>query len=116
MLNIILILVLGLFTAFFAVQNSAITTVNIANYSFERVPLYLVIILSLILGFLISWLLSIADFISSWFMIFGKDRKINDDKIIISDLKNKIHELEIESVQLKERINATSFKRPTHQV
>ncbi|OGE73969.1 MAG: hypothetical protein A3I07_04090 [Candidatus Doudnabacteria bacterium RIFCSPLOWO2_02_FULL_42_9] len=116
MLNIILILILGLLVTFFAIQNSAIVTIKLGNYSFDQVPQYLVIILSLILGFLISWLLSLVDFISSWFKIFGKDRKINESKIIVTDLKNKIHELEIENVQLKERIKTAPFKGPTHQV
>jgi putative membrane protein len=112
MLYIILILVIGLVITFFAAQNSALTTVSVANYTFEQIPLYVVIILSLLVGFFISWLLSLVGFISSSLTIFGKDRKINETTKTIEDLKNKIHQLEIENAQLNERSKSASLRPP----
>lgn len=115
MLNIILILVLGLFIAFFAAQNSGATTVQLASYSFEGVPLYIVIVLSLLVGLIISWLLSLVDFISTSFTMFGKDRKINQTNKTVEELRNKVHRLEIENAQLVEK-SKTALRGPTNQM
>lgn len=71
------------------------------GYTIENVPLYLVILGSLLLGFLIAGVLSSITSMFSAFKIMGKDNTINSSQKEIESLKEKIHQLELEKAQLK---------------
>ena len=64
-------------------------------------PLYLVILGSLLVGFLIAGVLSSANSIFSAFKIMGKDTTISNSQKEIDSLKETIHDLELENAKLK---------------
>lgn len=94
-------ILLGLLMAFFATQNTQAVSLSIANATFRGVPLYVIVLGSLLLGIFLSWLLSLVDAFSSTVTIWGKDRKLSKSNKAIDDLTKKVRELEIENSRLK---------------
>lgn len=98
----ILIVLLGLGFAYFATQNMAAVVVNIANYSFY-VPLYLVVIASMLVGLLFSLILSLFENISASLVIWGKEGTIKREQKEIAELSKHVHQLERENTELKSK-------------
>ncbi|MBI4226369.1 DUF1049 domain-containing protein [Candidatus Roizmanbacteria bacterium] len=73
---LILTVFLGLGFAYFATQNIAPVAVHIVNYRFN-LPLYLVVIFSILVGLLLSLIISLFENISASLTIWGKEAKIN---------------------------------------
>ncbi|MBI2264434.1 MAG: DUF1049 domain-containing protein [Armatimonadetes bacterium] len=100
MLILILGAVFGLLVAYFAVQNTAPVAIILAGYE-STVPLYFVVIGSLLIGLLLSWITSLAESLSSFFTIHGKDSAIKEARKEIGELAIRIHELELENTRLR---------------
>jgi uncharacterized integral membrane protein len=101
MLTFIVILVLGLVIAFFAGQNTAPTTIFLLNSQLPTLPLYTVIIGSMLIGFVISWVVNLIDSVFRMFVLRGKENVIKEDRKQFARLDKRIHELEIENARLK---------------
>jgi len=84
-----------------AIQNTALVTLKFPGYLFENIPLYLVILGSLLFGFLIAGVLSSINSMFSAFKIMGKDSAINSSQKEVENLKEQIHQLELENAELK---------------
>ncbi len=92
---------MGIIFAFLATQNTIGVDVNIARYTFSGVPLYLVALGSLLIGLLISSFVHIFDSLSSLFTIHSKDSQIKATEKDIIELKNMVHNLELENARLR---------------
>jgi len=57
MLVLLVGIIFGLAIGYFATQNTTLVTIQVAQYAFEEVPLYLVIVGSLFVGLFIAWIL-----------------------------------------------------------
>ena len=90
---------------FFATQNPTSVSIVLASFKWDNVPLYLVVILSLLLGLLIAWLFGLLSSLSSSITIFGKDVKIKKEKQTVAQLNNRVAELETENAKLNEKLN-----------
>jgi len=101
MFALIVLVVFGIGVAFFATQNTQTISITLGNYSLTRVPLYLIVLVSLLLGFVVSWVISLVDVISSALKIHGKENTIKDSNKQISELTKKVHQLELENERLK---------------
>jgi len=101
MLSLIIIFIFGLTVAFFATQNTGNVDVVLANSPIPDVPLYLVVLISIILGLLMGWFISIVSSISSFFRLRGKDAKIQQTQSSVHNLEKKVHDLEIENERLR---------------
>lgn len=100
MLNLILAILLGGIFAYFAIQNSVPTFVSLGNYLFS-VPLYIVALGSLLLGVVISGLLSLTSWAGSAITISSKDNQLRKTEQLIAGLKNQINNLLLENSSLK---------------
>ena len=100
MAGLIVIVALGSIIAYFATQNTSPVSVSFVGYLIT-VPLYIIVVGSLLIGFLISWIFSLVDSLSSFLKIHGKESKIKQDQKEIADLKKQIRELELENENLK---------------
>lgn len=96
MLGLIVLVIFGLGMAYFATQNTLPISFTIGNYRFTNIPLYFLVIGSLLLGIFISWIVSIMDGLSS---TKGVDKTIEE-------LKEEKHELEVDNARLKEKEEA----------
>ena len=101
MFSLILLLVFGSGLAYLALQNTTDVTFHILNYTFPDVPLFFVIIGSMLGGVLLSYIFYMIHSISSALKIHGKDKKIKNTEKNVSELTKKIHQLELEKESLK---------------
>ncbi len=101
MFALIVLFVFGIGVAFFATQNTQSISITFANYSLTGIPLYIIVLVSLLLGFAVSWIISLVDVISSAFKIHGKESTIKDANKQISELTKRVHQLELENERLK---------------
>lgn len=115
MLSLLLLVVFGLGIAFFATQNVAGSTITIANSTYQGIPMYAIVIGSLLLGIFVSWLISMVDAISSLFTIHGKDTALNEANETIKKLKLTNRELELENANLKGEKNTPIIVEKTHE-
>ena len=101
MLSLILLIISGALFAFFATQNTHKTDITLAYYTISGVPVYVMVLGALLLGILISWIISFFGFVSSSLTIRGKNSKINESKKEIGNLEKRIRDLELENERLK---------------
>lgn len=101
MVNLIVIFLFGLMVAFFATQNTNGVSVVVANSVFSSVPLYVVVLVSILFGLLLGAIMNLADSISSFFVLRKKDSALHHTQASIKDLEDKIHDLELENTRLK---------------
>lgn len=101
MLTLLILVIFGLGMAFFATQNTLPIAITIANYTFVGVPLYGIVIGSMILGIFVSWLVNMVDAISSTLTIHGKNSALRQAHEELDTLKQEKHKLEIENAHLR---------------
>jgi len=71
------------------------------HYSFKNWPLSYVIIGSMLVGIILSYLISLVSLISNVFIINSKNNKIKNEEKEKIELTKKIHQLQIENAVLK---------------
>ncbi len=90
----------ALAVAYFAIQNTIGVTLVVANNVIANVPLYFVIISSIVLGVLLSSIISGMNAIEAYQKLRGKEKEIAQDQQEIHTLQDKVHNLETENAQL----------------
>lgn len=101
MVTLFIVIVFGLGVAYFATQNTNAVSLNVANYFIEKVPLYVIVIVSILFGIFVSWLVSIANSIASVLRIHGKETELREAHHTIDSLKQDNNKLLIENAHLK---------------
>lgn len=101
MFALILVVLVGLGIALFAQQNSQTVGVVIGSYFFPAVPVYLVVIFSLLFGLFVAWILSVMDFFSHSLLLRRKDSVIHTAEKRVSELEDRVHRLETENAKLQ---------------
>jgi uncharacterized integral membrane protein len=112
MLALFIAVVFGLAVGYFATQNITPVTIRLAEYAIEEVPLYVVIVGSMLIGLLIAWILYIARSVSSTITIYGKDSEVKKARQAAADLEHRVQELEAENARLKTK-SASPVDEPT---
>lgn len=86
-------------------------SVNLGLYTFSNIPLFYVIVASLLFGLVLSYLVYLVHSISTSFTLHGKDKEIKKDKNAVLELTKRVHQLELEN----EKIRNGSDSEPTDQ-
>jgi uncharacterized integral membrane protein len=101
MLSILLSAIFGLAIGYFALQNAAPVTIQMGEWVFPDVPLYLVAVGSLILGILISAIFFFARVVSANMTIHGRrHHPMTESRETVAALERRIHDLELENARL----------------
>lgn len=100
MLDLILVLVLGSMLVFISRFNFMPVSVNLGFTSFSNVPLFYVIVSSLVLGLVLSYVVYLVHAISTSFTLRGKDKEIKNNKDEVLELTKRVHKLELENEKL----------------
>lgn len=108
MLSIILFLVVGSILVYISKYNFAPVSVNLGLYHFSRIPLFYVIIGSLITGLTLSYLVYLVHVVSNSFVLRGEDNEIKKNKAEVLELTKRIHQLELKNEKLGYDSNAES--------
>lgn len=91
----------GLAIAYFAIQNTIGVTMVLANNVITNVPLYAIIIGSVLAGVILSWIISGLNAWSIYRKLRGKEKVIEQDQKQIHSLEEKVSHLETDNEQLK---------------
>lgn len=106
MLTLILFLVFGAGMAYLAQGNLIPVTLHFGSYVFSEVPLFYIIIGSLLIGLGLAYFTIVINSIFTSFTMRRKDHKISEGKSDIVDLTKRIHQLELENEKLKNNSTA----------
>lgn len=101
MIILILILVIGSGLVYISRYNFAPVTVNFGTFALTDVPLFYVIVGSIIFGLLISYLVHLVTSVSTYFALRGKDKELQKEKQDVLELTKRVHQLEIENEKIK---------------
>lgn len=87
--------------AYLAQGNLSPVTLHFGTYIFSEIPLFYIIIGSLLIGLSLAYFLNVISSIFAGLAMRGKDNKIKRGKSDIVELTKQIHQLEIENERLK---------------
>lgn len=110
MVSLIVIFLFALGVSYFAIQNTTAVPIIFANSIFQNVPLYFIVIASVLVGLILASLISSIDTLSAYMKLRGKDNRIHNDEKVIDDLQQKVHDLEIENAKLKGGFDQTEVR------
>jgi uncharacterized integral membrane protein len=99
MFLLIATIIFASFIAFFAIQNAGPVDLHMSAFSLTNIPLYWVILGSVLLTLIFSWVMLIIDSISSSFALHGSNNAVKQLKKENESLVKKVHQLEIESAR-----------------
>jgi len=105
MLVLILLLVVGSILVYISKYNFMPVSVNLGPYVLSNIPLFYVIVGSLLIGLVLSYVFYLVKAISTSFTLRGKDNEIKKDKDEVLELTKRVHQLELENEKLKHRPN-----------
>jgi uncharacterized integral membrane protein len=101
MLALLIAVIFGLGIGYFATENTTPVTIRIADYALEEVPLYLVVVGSLLIGLFIAWILYVARSVSTRWTLYNKDQVVRKTRRNVVDLEQRVRELEVENERLR---------------
>lgn len=103
MLGLIVTIIFSLEVAYFALQNSSGVPLRFVNYQLTGIPIYIVVIVSILAGVLISWFISALNSASYFMSLRSKDSTINRDKKEMQEMKIRLKNLEVENEKLRDQ-------------
>ena len=111
MLTLILLLVTGSLFVYISKFNFMLVSVNLGMYTISNIPLFYVIVASVVLGLVLSYLFQLAQSISNSFTLRGKNNEIKKGEGEILELTKRVHQLELEN----EKVRNGTDSEPTDQ-
>lgn len=109
MFSLILLLVFGTGIALLAMQNATPVTLSLFTYTFPNLPLFYIMIGSMLTGIIFAYVIYLTNSIYTSFIIRGKDKKIRQERKELTELTKKLHQLEIENAKLKNETGTESI-------
>jgi lipopolysaccharide assembly protein A len=109
MLSLILLLVFGSGLTFISMQNTQEVSLTFYRYTFSNLPVYFVILGSILVGVILAYFISFLNSISTHMLIRKQYKKIGKEKQTVAELTKRIHQLELENVKLKSKSEPSSF-------
>ncbi|CAN5205246.1 hypothetical protein BH11PAT1_BH11PAT1_4780 [soil metagenome] len=99
--TLIITILFGGIIAYFATQNTGAVSLTFLQTTIPGIPLYVVMIGSLLVGLFLSWMISLINGIATGVTLRGKDNKIKDYKKENVGLLKQVHQLELENSKLQ---------------
>lgn len=87
--------------AYLSQNNLMLVPLYLGPYTYTDIPLFYIIIGSLLTGLVLAFLIYLFNSIFTAFTMHGKDNTIKRGKSDIVDLTKRIHQLELENEKLK---------------
>lgn len=101
MIKIIFLLIAGSALTYISKYNLQPVSVNLGIYNIASIPLFYVIVGSLLFGFIFSYIMQLLRNILTYFEMRGKSRQIKSGQAEILDLTKTVHQLELKNEKLK---------------
>lgn len=119
MFLLLLLVIFGLGFSYLATQNTMGVNLQLYNQTLTGVPLYIVALGSLLVGFFIAWIVSLIDWASSAMTMHSKDSAIHRNERTIMSLQEKVRDLELENARLRgetdEEVEPEKISREEHR-
>ena len=109
MFILILLLIVGGIMVYLAQNNLILVSLHLGSYIFTNIPLFYVIVGSLLTGLGLAYILYLINSIFTIIAMHKKDNKIKETKSEVVDLTKQIHQLELENERIK---NNTTLIEP----
>jgi uncharacterized integral membrane protein len=100
MLILILSLIVGSILVYISKYNFQPVSVNLGFTVFSGIPLFYIIVGSLVIGLVLSYLVSLIQSVSTSFILHGKNVEIKKNKDEVLELTKRVHQLEIKNEKL----------------
>ena len=100
MLALIFAVLVSVVVAYFATQNTTPITLHFLSSTWTGIPLYLVILGSLLIGLLFAWIFHLLNAISSSWAMKGKEQALKEQKKANLELTKRMHQLELANTKL----------------
>lgn len=104
MLTIILTLVISLIVAYLATQNATLVTLRFGETVLADIPLFFVVVLSMIFGTLLASVVTITNLIKSKLTIFGQKGELKKSYRTMEELQLHVSKLEGENETLRDQM------------
>lgn len=91
----------GIVFGLFATQNVNPVLINLGTYSLTDIPLYILVLGSMLVGILMSAVISGINSMSAFMSIKGRDNKIKATEHDLEKMTERLHVLEVENAKLK---------------
>lgn len=104
MLILFLAIVLSIVFSIFATQNTGLVTLYFYNYSLPNIPIYIVILASILSAFVISLTVQALKSLSSGFTISNQKSRINVLKRELAEVTKDLHKMELENAKFKNEL------------
>lgn len=101
MLVLILFLVIGSIFVYISKFNFMLVSVNLGIYTISDIPLFYVIVGSVVLGLVLAYLVYLVQAISTSFTLRSKNKEIKKNKDEVLELTKSVHQLELENEKIK---------------
>ena len=101
MANLIFLLLTGSILAYVSRYNLDPVSVYLGTYTISEVPLFYVIIGSLLVGLIISFLMQLLRDISNSIAMRSNKKEIKSGRDEVLELTKRVHQLELENEKLK---------------
>ncbi len=101
MITLVMLVLTSIIAAFFATQNTALVSLTLGKYHLVGVPMYLIVLGSLLIGLLVSAIINWVNTLAASLEIHGKDSKIRESKKTVAELMKQVHQLELENTEYK---------------
>lgn len=95
--TLILLLVVGSALVYISKYNFTLVSVNFGPYVISNIPLFYVIVGSVVTGLLLSYIINLIPAISNFFALRGKNSEIKKGKDEVLELTKQVHQLELEN-------------------
>lgn len=99
MLTIIFTVAIGLLFAYFSTLNTDKVIIRLASDSQFLMPLYLIVLGSLLAGLVIAWIITLLNSFTTFFILRKKENTIHELKKATGELIKRVYQLEIENAQ-----------------
>lgn len=106
MLTLIFFLIIGSVLVYISKYNFVPVSVNLGFYVFNDIPLFYVIVISLLFGLVLSYIAYIIHNISNSFTLRGKNKEIEKNKNEVLELTKRVHQLELEKEKIKNGLDS----------
>lgn len=106
MFKLILLFVVGSAMAYLSQNNLMLVPLHLGAYTLSDIPLFYIIIGSLLTGLGLAFLIYLVNSIFTAFAMHEKDNKIKQGNSDIVSLTKRIHQLELENERLKNNTTA----------
>lgn len=101
-------LIISLVVAYLATQNATLVTLTFGHTVLADIPLFFVVLTSMIFGTLLASIVTITNLIKSKWTIFGQKGQLKKSYETVSELKERVGELEGENTTLRDQIKQLS--------